>query len=221
MTFAHHPPPWTEDARDSPLIARNVAQLDAEFAARRGHREPFGLAIPATWHVQIHNGCQHIPVADYVGNFRGARRMHIDRYEVRFDRLQGVLAPQVADALAVFERNVQATLRRFDQDIASPDAATSARLNLLLEDVAVLYAEWIRIHPFADGNGRTARLLANWLTTRYWQPLVFPGRPPVDKDKLIAATAPAVDPGTQDHRPLVRLLRRRLADARLASSGPR
>ncbi|MBA3961352.1 MAG: Fic family protein [Chthoniobacterales bacterium] len=27
--------------------------------------------------------------------------------------------------------------------------------------------EWARIHPFANGNGRTARLWANWIAMRY------------------------------------------------------
>lgn len=31
-------------------------------------------------------------------------------------------------------------------------------------------AEWVRIHPFANGNGRTARLWANFLAMRYGVP---------------------------------------------------
>ncbi len=30
-----------------------------------------------------------------------------------------------------------------------------------------LYAEWVRIHPFANGNGRTAHLWANSLAPSY------------------------------------------------------
>lgn len=32
------------------------------------------------------------------------------------------------------------------------------------------HAEWVRIHPFANGNGRTARLWANSLAMRYGLP---------------------------------------------------
>jgi hypothetical protein len=35
---------------------------------------------------------------------------------------------------------------------------------------AGLHGEWIRIHPFANGNGRTARLWANWAALRYGLP---------------------------------------------------
>ncbi|MFP5232432.1 MAG: Fic family protein [Acidobacteriota bacterium] len=33
-----------------------------------------------------------------------------------------------------------------------------------------VHAEWIRIHPFANGNGRTARLWANLVAMRYGLP---------------------------------------------------
>ena len=29
------------------------------------------------------------------------------------------------------------------------------------------HGEWVRIHPFANGNGRTARLLANYTLVRF------------------------------------------------------
>ena len=32
---------------------------------------------------------------------------------------------------------------------------------------AMAHGEWVRIHPFANGNGRTARLWANWCAMRY------------------------------------------------------
>ena len=32
---------------------------------------------------------------------------------------------------------------------------------------AWVHAEWVRIHPFANGNGRTARLWANCIAMRY------------------------------------------------------
>ncbi|MGQ0631964.1 MAG: Fic family protein [Sporichthyaceae bacterium] len=214
MIFASGPPPWEEDPRDSPVIATNVAALDADLMARRGHRDAFNLALPTTWHTRIHAGCKHIPVRDYVGNYRGAPLQHLDRYDVAFGPFRALPPNEVAASLSTFEADLERTLLRFDVAIADPGAATWARLNPLIDEIVVHYAEWIRIHPFADGNGRTARVLVNWILTRYWQPVIFPGRPPVDRPGLIAATAPALDSGTRDHRPLVRLLRRKLADAR-------
>jgi fido (protein-threonine AMPylation protein) len=54
-------------------------------------------------------------------------------------------------------------------------------------DYLWLHATFVRIHPFADGNGRLARLLAN-------VPLVASGQPVVDipataRDRYLAALA--------------------------------
>jgi Fic family protein len=32
------------------------------------------------------------------------------------------------------------------------------------------HGEWARIHPFANGNGRIARIWANWIALRYGMP---------------------------------------------------
>nr|MBA3305364.1 Fic family protein [Thermoleophilaceae bacterium] len=37
--------------------------------------------------------------------------------------------------------------------------------------------EWARIHPFANGNGRTARLWANWAAQRYGLPAFVSTKP--------------------------------------------
>ena len=33
-----------------------------------------------------------------------------------------------------------------------------------------MHAEWIRIHPFTNGNGRTARIWTNFIAMRYGLP---------------------------------------------------
>ncbi len=45
---------------------------------------------------------------------------------------------------------------------------------MVLSTAALLHAQWVEIHPFANGNGsgngRTARLLANYVLMRYGIP---------------------------------------------------
>ncbi len=48
--------------------------------------------------------------------------------------------------------------------------ADEAQLRSVLTLCAYAHGEWIRIHPFANGNGRTARLWANWCALRYGMP---------------------------------------------------
>lgn len=55
------------------------------------------------------------------------------------------------------------------------------------------------------------------MLARYWQPLILPGRPPPDRDALIAATSPALSEATATYKPLVNHLRRRLTNARHSS----
>jgi Fic family protein len=48
--------------------------------------------------------------------------------------------------------------------------ADTAQLHSVLALCALAHGEWVRIHPFANGNGRTARLWANWCALRYGLP---------------------------------------------------
>jgi hypothetical protein len=43
---------------------------------------------------------------------------------------------------------------------AKSTATTSKAMRSTLLLAAILHGEWVRIHPFANGNGRTARLWA-------------------------------------------------------------
>ena len=54
------------------------------------------------------------------------------------------------------------------------------QLSAILDLCAWVHAEWVRIHPFANGNGRIARLLANCLAMRYGLPPFIRLRPRPD-----------------------------------------
>lgn len=44
---------------------------------------------------------------------------------------------------------------------------TSVETSEVVKLTAWAHGEWVRIHPFANGNGRTARLLANYILVRF------------------------------------------------------
>ena len=54
------------------------------------------------------------------------------------------------------------------------------------------HSEWVRIHPFANGNGRTARMWANLLLMRYGLPPVVRLRPRADGEEYSTAGARAM-----------------------------
>lgn len=213
-----------ENPADTAVINANVAQLDATIAATPGSREAFTIDLFREWHRAIHAGVQHVPRPEYIGGFRGEGSVHLRNYGVEFGmnrattgRFDGAPPLTVASHLASFESQMIAALARWDAIMPTLADVSLSRLNTVIEDVAALYATWIRIHPFADGNGRTARVLMNWVMVRYGQPLILPGRPVSDRDGLVAATTPAVPAATSNVRPLVNHLRRRLKAARAAA----
>ncbi|MEP9362943.1 Fic family protein [Nocardioides sp. CN2-186] len=212
------PKSWVEHTDDTPIINKNVALLDAQMAQDAGRRTPFTLDVPREWHTAIHAGCAHVPRPEYIGRYRGEAAGHIKFYNVDFPPFRGAPHAEVLPRLETLEAQVQHRLETWDAQIPEPDAATLARLNPVIDGLAVIYATWLRIHPFADGNGRSARLLANWVTTRYWQPPILPGRPIDGRNTLVAATSPAIPENGPDYRPLILELRRRLRDARAAAA---
>lgn len=218
------PEPWYEHPDDTAVINANVAQLDLDIATTRGTREPFTLDVVRDWHRRIHQGTKHVPRAEYIGGFRGEGSIHLLTYTAAFGQdpatgaqFNGAHPATVADHLAAFEQEMVAALAKWDAHIPTLAEATMSRLNVVVEDAASLYATWIRIHPFADGNGRSARVLLNWLMARYGQPLILPGRPVADRDGLVAAMTPAIPAASSNLRPLVNHLRRRLKAARAAA----
>ena len=42
---------------------------------------------------------------------------------------------------------------------------------------AAIHGEWVRIHPFANGNARTARVWAAWIALRYGLPVFVTVKP--------------------------------------------
>ncbi len=53
------------------------------------------------------------------------------------------------------------TMRTFDEDILSRLPNNYPTKEELIKDVAKVHGELLFIHPFREGNGRTARILAN------------------------------------------------------------
>ena len=73
----------------------------------------------------------------------------------------------VAQELREFEQKLQAAVSQFDKALPTGKDLSSDEVDAVIDLCAWAHAEWIRIHPFANGNGRTARLWANFLAMRY------------------------------------------------------
>lgn len=96
--------------------------------------------------------------------------------------------------------------------MSSDDSGTYDALAALITLCAESHGEWVRIHPFANGNGRTALLWANWCAVRYCLPPFVRLKPRPDGARYADAAAQSMQ---GNHEPMAHffadLLNRRIA----------
>lgn len=158
------------------------------------------MPTPATvtaWHSQLYAGCQ-VPSAVYVGHLRGdVSQPDLVDYEVG---IGPVLADGYAERVGVWSTDVAAAVTQFfsslHQALGALDAlfapgvrpVTVDDLNEVIALTAIVHGEWVRIHPFVNGNGRTARLWVVLIARRYELP-VFVSLKPRPADVAYARAA--------------------------------
>jgi fido (protein-threonine AMPylation protein) len=212
-------PDWNEDdLADLPRIIANVRDLWTAVEADAIARPAPSLAIALEWHRRIYDGVA-VPYLDYVGQVRDSDPLHpclID-YEVTVGTARGLRARDVPAALDAFVLATATVVAALDTAVppgmvASSPPAVAAIVRLC----AYAHGEWIRIHPFANGNGRTARLWANWIAVRYGLP-PFVRIKPRPHDVLFTGVAEMSLRG--DHRPTEAMFASMLDDALRAATG--
>jgi len=120
-----------------------------------------------------------------------------------------VEASHVAGELAHFEAKLQTLVAEMDALLPPGHEPDADELAAIVDLCSWVHAEWVRIHPFANGNGRTARLWANSLAMRYGLPPFIRLRPRPDADYGDAGAAAMQG----DWRPTVDVFRRLLDDS--------
>lgn len=130
-----------------------------------------------------------VPDVKYVGRFRG--EPGLEHCQVRVGAKPGVQPSQVAAELGRFEQTLRRATEMLDRAIIG-GPTNREQLTSVIELCAWVHAEWVRIHPFANGNGRTARLWANFVAMRYGLP-AFVGMRPRPGDDYARASNAAMD----------------------------
>jgi len=110
-----------------------------------------------------------------VGTFRG--ESGLENVQVRVSPNYGVQAAEVSGELTRFETKLQGLVAELDLLISTGQEPDADQLAAIVDLCAWVHAEWVRIHPFANGNGRTARLWANSIAIRYGLPPFIRLRP--------------------------------------------
>lgn len=128
---------------------------------------------------------------------------------VRIGDARGVNPARVGAALKDFESLLQQVLAALDHAHPVGTPLDGDGLAAVVEVAAWAHGEWVRIHPFANGNGRTARNWANFIFMRYSLPPAVRGRPrPSGGYEAASARAMA-----GDWHPTVLVFERMLRDA--------
>lgn len=164
-------PDW--DA-DSPRLRRNLTKILTDIRNQARSRQLPGLADAQNWHREMMAGLTP-PTPAMVGRFRGTNPL--TKIEVLVGAYPGVAAAEVAAETARFAATLAQILNHLDTHLSPGAAPTPDQLSAIIEACAWAHAEWVRIHPFANGNGRTARLWANAIAIRYHLPPFIQLRP--------------------------------------------
>ena len=102
------------------------------------------------------------------------------QFRVRVGAIFGVGAAHVAGALAEFERKLRSLVEELDSLLPASREQDADQLAAIVDLCAWVHSEWVRIHPFANGSGRAARLWANSIVMRYRLPPFLRLRPRPD-----------------------------------------
>lgn len=116
-----------------------------------------------------------VPDVGCLGRFRG--EPPAESVRVWVGSREGVPPDGVAGALRTFERILKRAVAALDALFPRGRELDTDGLAAVVDLCAWAHAEWVRIHPFVNGNGRTARILANFLLMRYGVPPLIRLRP--------------------------------------------
>lgn len=191
---------------DSTRLQDNLRQVLSGILSDSIQRIPPSVEAARSWHSGMMDGLD-VPDQRYLGRFRG--EAGLEGVEVRVGQLPGVQSDHVAKELGEFEQHLRKVVNLLDKLISQGKLLSADEIGAVIDVCAWAHAEWVRIHPFANGNGRTARLWANLIAMRYGLPPFVRPRPRPGGDYGSAS----VEAMQGNWRPTVSALRRMYRDS--------
>ena len=164
-------PDWESD---SPESRTNLKNLLHEIVRSSREREMPTLETARQWHRAMMKGLS-TPKSSWVGAFRG--EAGLEGLEVQIGPDLGASASSVADELSCFQVKLHELIEALDLLLPPGAQLDLDQLSAILDLCAWAHTEWVCIHPFVNGSGRTARLWANCLAVRYGLPPFIRLRP--------------------------------------------
>lgn len=174
-------PAW-DDEVESERARVNLARLAVTIPSESNELRSMATAkLARDWHRGMVLGVE-IPDDSYRGGFRGDAHPALVDYEVTVGGLATTRACDVDGEIDLLMSELEKRVSRLDEIDRQEDAAVLAPdfAEAVLETAAWLHCQWVRIHPFVNGNGRTARMWVLWLCGRYGLPPLLQLRPRPD-----------------------------------------
>ena len=180
------PPDWDADSPQLHANLRRVEQQVREDATRP--LLELGAALALHWQTQMMRDL-HTEKPEFVGCFRGSSDA-TNRNAVVGSR-RGSPFARVKHELDAFDLALQERVSLLDEALDESGGKLDAEfLESVIQVCTWAHGEWVRIHPFGNGNGRTARMWANLVAQRYGFPAFIFTRPrPGDGYGAIGAAA--------------------------------
>ena len=164
-------PDWDEDSQ---RLRQNLTRVLRDIRHSALRRETPTLEAVRKWQSDTTAGLE-VSKPEFVGRFRGEPGIKATR--VWIGGIEGAPPADVAKQLKRFERRLQSAVAALDERYRPDQELDADGLAAVIDLCAWAHSEWVRIHPFANGNGRTARMWANSLLMRYGLPPVVRLRP--------------------------------------------
>ena len=188
---------------DGPRLQANLEKVLDDVTRWARKRGSFSVAAIKRWHRQTMEGLD-VPHRKFVGRFRGGPGL--EEEPVYIGSREGTKAALVFGEVNAFVRRLQTVSKKLGEFYPGGQDLDRDGLQAVIELAAWTHSEWVRIHPFRNGNGRTARMLTNAILMRYGLPPVLRLRP--------RPTSPYGDAGTEgmegNPEPMESLLRKLL-----------